>query len=60
MVVNLVHDEVILETSPENASQVKEIIVRALSEAYQEFFPNAPLQGLIKPEIDQNCAEAKD
>jgi DNA polymerase I-like protein with 3'-5' exonuclease and polymerase domains len=53
------HDEIVLEVPIADAPKAKEILERAMVEAFEEIFPGAPTNGLVKAHTGQSWAEAK-
>lgn len=46
--VNMVHDEIIIETRPENREFCKDVLKGAMEKAYNYFFPDATLRDLVE------------
>jgi DNA polymerase I len=53
------HDEIILEVPETNAEQARELLEKAMVDAFAETFPGAPLNGLVDVRIGDNWAEVK-
>ena len=59
MLVNVVHDEVIVEVAEEQAEEAKDLVEQAMIEGMLEMFPDASTRGLVEAHIGSNWAEAK-
>ena len=55
-----VHDEILLEVAEEAAERASVLLVKAMTEAFAETFPGAPLNKLVDAKILTNWAEMKD
>jgi DNA polymerase I len=53
------HDEIILEVKTEDAERAAELLKRAMTEAFAETFPGAPLNKLVEARIGPNWATVK-
>jgi DNA polymerase-1 len=53
------HDEIVLEVPEADAERAKELLERAMTEAFATTFPGAPLQGLVEARIGDTWAEVK-
>jgi DNA polymerase-1 len=53
------HDEIILEVKAEDAPEAARLLGSAMTWAFRETFPGAPLNGLVKPHVASNWGEAK-
>jgi DNA polymerase I-like protein with 3'-5' exonuclease and polymerase domains len=53
------HDEIVLEVSAADALKAKELLERAMVDAFAETFPGAPLSGLVEVKIGHDWAEVK-
>jgi DNA polymerase-1 len=54
-----VHDELVLEVPEDRAEQAKQLLQAAMEQAFNEYFPNAPINGLIEAGIAKAWGEAK-
>jgi DNA polymerase-1 len=59
VLVNVVHDELIVEVRAEEAEQAKCAVEAAMIEGMLANFPDAPVNGLVDAKIGRNWAEAK-
>jgi hypothetical protein len=50
-VVLFVHDEIVVECPESDAEYVSDIVTRAMTRAFAETFPDAPLNGLVETKI---------
>jgi DNA polymerase-1 len=50
-VVLFVHDELVIEAPEADADYVKDIVTRAMTRAFSETFPEAPLNGLVETRV---------
>ncbi|GAB6060680.1 DNA polymerase [Desulfonatronum parangueonense] len=57
--VNVVHDEMILEASEKDAPAAKAALERAMVEGFLEIFPEASTRDLVEAKIGKSWAEAK-
>ena len=57
--VNVVHDEIILEVVEADADRAKKLLETAMVKGMQEVFPNACTKDLVEAHIGKNWAEAK-
>ena len=57
--VNVVHDEVIVEAAVADTRQAKEAVESAMVEGMLTIFPTASVNGLVEAAIVENWAEAK-
>ena len=55
-----VHDEILLEVAKADAERASVLLVKAMTDAFAETFPGAPLKGLVKAKVIGNWAEMKD
>jgi DNA polymerase-1 len=53
------HDEIVLEVPEADAERAKELLERAMTEAFATTFPGAPLQDLVEARIGDTWAEVK-
>ena len=53
------HDEIVLEVPIENAKRAAELLEKAMTTAFAETFPNAPLNGLVEVHIGPDWASVK-
>jgi DNA polymerase-1 len=53
------HDEIIIEIKETDAERAAKLLEQAMTEAFAETFPGAPLNGLVEPRIIGNWGEAK-
>jgi DNA polymerase I len=53
------HDELVLEVPEADAPRAKELLEQAMTDAFAEIFPGAPLQGLVEAKIGDNWSEVK-
>jgi DNA polymerase-1 len=53
------HDEIILEVKAEDAERAAELLKRAMTEAFEERFPGAPLVKLVEARIGADWAAVK-
>ena len=51
------HDEIVLEVREDQAELAAEILKRAMIDGFIETFPDAPINGLVKPHIGMSWAE---
>jgi hypothetical protein len=54
-----VHDELVLEVPEDRAEQAKQLLQAAMKQAFSEYFPNAPVDGLVEAGIAKAWGEAK-
>ena len=57
--VNVVHDEVVVEAAEEAVDQTREAVVRAMIQGVQDIFPKAPLTNLVEADVGPDWAAAK-
>jgi DNA polymerase-1 len=57
--VNVVHDELVLEAASEDAAAVKLVVEQSMVEGMLAVFPDACCEGLVEAHIGRNWAEAK-
>jgi DNA polymerase-1 len=57
--VNVVHDEIVLEVAEQDTARAKEAVERAMVEGMLAVFPNASTAGLVEAKSGKNWAEAK-
>ena len=57
--VNVVHDELVVESAEEDVPEVKLAVERAMVRGMLAIFPGATTSGLVKAESGTNWAEAK-
>jgi hypothetical protein len=50
-VVLFIHDEIVVECLEADAEYVEDIITRAMTRAFSETFPDAPLNGLVETRV---------
>ena len=55
-----VHDEILLEVAKADAERASVLLGKAMTDAFAETFPGAPLKGLVKVKVIGNWAEMKD
>jgi DNA polymerase I-like protein with 3'-5' exonuclease and polymerase domains len=53
------HDEIVLEVPAEHAAKAAELLTKAMTDAFAETFPGAPLRDLVKVHIGADWAAAK-
>jgi DNA polymerase I-like protein with 3'-5' exonuclease and polymerase domains len=53
------HDELVLETAVEDVEQAAGLLREAMTDAFVELLPDAPLNGLVEPHIGRDWSEAK-
>ena len=53
------HDEIILEVPDADAEQARELLEKAMVDAFVETFPDAPSNGLVEVRIGDNWAAVK-
>jgi DNA polymerase I len=53
------HDEIVLEVPAEHAVRAAELLTKAMTDAFAETFPGAPLRDLVKAHIGADWAAAK-
>jgi DNA polymerase I-like protein with 3'-5' exonuclease and polymerase domains len=53
------HDEIVIEVPAENAKRAAVLLRKAMTWAFRETFPGAPLNRLVEPRIVANWGEAK-
>ena len=58
-IVNIVHDEIVLEVVEDQAEKVKEILEESMVEGMLFVFPEAVTSGLVEAAIGNNWTEAK-
>jgi DNA polymerase-1 len=54
-----VHDEWVLEVPEERAEEAARLLKQAMVQAFTEYFPNAPVNGLVKVHIAERWGDAK-
>jgi DNA polymerase-1 len=54
------HDEIVIEVPEADAEEVRRLLVTAMTDAFAEIFPGAPLKGLVEAHIGPNWADAKE
>ena len=57
--VNIVHDELVVESAEEDVPEVKSIVERAMVQGMLAIFPGATTRGLVEAASGTNWAEAK-
>lgn len=57
--VNVVHDEVVVEAAEEAVDQTREAVVKAMIEGMRAVFPEAPLTNLVEVGVGPDWASAK-
>ncbi len=57
--VNVIHDEIVLEAAKEVSEQAKEILQQAMIDGMLKIFPDAATNGLVEANVGANWAEAK-
>jgi DNA polymerase I-like protein with 3'-5' exonuclease and polymerase domains len=58
-IVCWLHDELVLETAVEDVVQAVGLLKEAMTDAFVELLPDAPLNGLVEPHIGRDWSEAK-
>jgi DNA polymerase I-like protein with 3'-5' exonuclease and polymerase domains len=53
------HDEIVMEIACEHADRAAALLAQAMTKAFAETFPGAPLEGLVEPHIGNSWGEAK-
>ena len=53
------HDEIVLEVPTQQADRAAELLKKAMTDAFAETFPGAPLRDLVKAHIGADWAAAK-
>jgi DNA polymerase I-like protein with 3'-5' exonuclease and polymerase domains len=53
------HDEIVLEVPEADAERARALLVQAMTDAFAETFPGAPLNGLVDVLIGDNWAAVK-
>ena len=53
------HDEIVLEVPEADAERARELLTRAMVDAFAETFPGAPLNGLVEARAGDNWAAVK-
>ena len=51
------HDEIVLEVRADQADLAGEILNQGMIDAFTETFPDAPIEGLVKPHVGVSWAE---
>jgi N6-adenosine-specific RNA methylase IME4 len=51
------HDEIVIEVPAEDAQRAAELLSKAMTWAFLQIFPGAPLNGLVEPRIVTNWGE---
>ncbi len=59
MLVNVVHDEVVVEVAEDQAEEAKAHVEQAMIEGILDIFPEASTRGLVDAHVGTNWAEAK-
>ncbi|MBO4318281.1 MAG: hypothetical protein J5855_08425 [Mailhella sp.] len=59
VIVNCVHDEVLVESSEADAAKAAEALAAAMTEDFSAVFPDADVRNLVDVHIAGNWAEAK-
>jgi DNA polymerase I-like protein with 3'-5' exonuclease and polymerase domains len=54
------HDEILIEVPEADAERASVLLVKAMTDAFAETFPGAPLNGLVEAKIGRSWAETKD
>lgn len=57
--VNIVHDEIVLEVAKQGTERAKEAVEKAMLKGMLAMFPNVSTAGLIEAKSAENWAEAK-
>ena len=57
--VGQVHDEFLVVAAEPVAEQAKALLVEAMTEAFTELFPDAPVRDLVDAKIATNWSQAK-
>jgi DNA polymerase-1 len=57
--VNIVHDEIVLEVAEQDAERAKQAVEKAMVEGMLAMFPNASTVGLVEAKAGANWAEVK-
>ena len=57
--VNVVHDEIVLEVAEQDTEGAKEAVEKAMVEGMLAMFPSASTEGLVETKSGENWAEAK-
>ncbi len=57
--VNVIHDEIVLEAAKEVSEQTKEILQKAMIDGMLKIFPDAATNGLVEANVGDNWADAK-
>ncbi len=55
-----VHDEILIEVAKADAERASVLLIKAMTDAFAETFPGAPLNGLVEAHIGMNWADAKE
>ena len=53
------HDEIVIEVPEADARRASDLLARAMTDAFAETFPGAPLNGLVAPKSGLNWGAAK-
>ena len=53
------HDEIVLEVPEADALKAKELLEKAMTDAFAQTFPGAPLNGLVKAKIGATWSDVK-
>ena len=53
------HDEIVLEVPAADAPKAKELLEKAMIDAFAATFPGAPLNGLVEAKIGDNWSQVK-
>jgi DNA polymerase-1 len=54
-----VHDELVLEVPADRADEAKRLLQAAMEQAFAEYFPTAPINGLVEARITKAWGESK-
>ena len=53
------HDEIVIEVPEADARRASDLLAQAMTDAFAETFPGAPLNGLVVPKSGLNWGAAK-
>jgi len=58
-IVNVVHDEVVVEAAPDYSDMVKEAITDSMTKGFLDVFPEGITRGIVEVGRGKNWAESK-
>lgn len=59
VMINCVHDEIVLEVAEKDAKAAKDALERAMTDGFRVIFPEAPTRGLVDAKVGRTWADLK-